>query len=161
MRHSSLMLDKTISHGTEQSLWDKSLSHMAQSSLMWDSPTRFVTSFKIILKLVEFFKIGWKSYKKYLGHSQRSTSFKTSFKIILKLVEFLQVVDSHKKYLEHSERSTSFVTVFKIILKLVEFFTSCGQSGKIFQTLRRVHKLCNFIQNNFEACRIFKNCRQS
>ena len=60
-----------------------------------------------------------------------------------------------KKYLEHSERSTSFVTVFKIILKLVEFFTSCGQSGKIVQTLRMVHKLCNFIQNYSEAFRIF------
>ena len=97
MRHSSLMLDKTISHGTEQSLWDKPLSHMGQSSLMWDSPTRIVTSFKIILKLVEFFKIGWKSYKKYLGHTGRSTSFLTLYKIILKLVEVFTNCGESKK----------------------------------------------------------------
>ena len=52
------MLDRTISCGAVNLIWDKSLSHMGESSLMWDradSPTRFVTSFKIILKLVEFF----------------------------------------------------------------------------------------------------------
>ena len=64
-------------------------------------------------------------------------------------------MDCQKNYLGHFGRSTSFVTVFKIILKLVEFFTSCGQSGKIVQTLRMVHKLCNFLKNYSEAFRIF------
>ena len=113
MRHSSYMLDRTISCGAVNLIWDKSLSHMGESSLMWDradSPTRFVTSFKIILKLVEFFTSGRnrKSYKKYLGHS---------------------------------ERFKSFVTSFKIILKLVECFTSSRQPEKIFRTLTKVYKL--------------------
>ena len=48
----------------------------------------FVSSFEIILKLVDFFYKLWAVRKKYLEHLGRSASFVTSFKIILKLVDF-------------------------------------------------------------------------
>ena len=58
--------------------------------------TSFVTSFKIILKLVDFFRSCGQS-KKYLRLSGRSTSFATSFKIILKPVEFCTSCGQSKK----------------------------------------------------------------
>ena len=60
-----------------------------------------------------------------------------------------------KKYSGDSERSISFDPSFKIILKLVECFSMCAKSEKVFRRLRKVHKLCNFIQNHSEACTIF------
>ena len=46
--------------------------------------------------------------------------------------------------------SLSFATSFKIMLKLVEHFTNCGETEKIFRTLRNVHKLCDFILDTQE-----------
>ena len=39
----------------------------------------------------------------------------------------------------------------------MEFSTTYGQSEKLLGTLRKVHRLCDFIQNHFEACEIFYN----
>ena len=68
---------------------------------------------------------------------------------------------SQKNYLGHSVRSTSFLNVFKIILKLVEFFASCGRSGKLFGTLRKVYKHSNYILSYSELVEFFTSCGQS
>ena len=98
------------------------------------------------------------SQKKCLGQSERSKSFVTSYKIILKLLEFFTSYVESGKCLGHSKWSKSFVTSFKIILKLVEFFKSYGESEKIFRTVRKVQKLCNFIQNYSEVMGSQKKC---
>ena len=59
-----------------------------------------------------------------------------------------------------SKKPTSFKIILNEVTKLVnlpeclEFFTSCGQSEKMFRTLRKVYRLCNFFQNFSGDCRI-------
>ena len=117
--------------------------------------TSFETSFKLILKLVEFFTSCGKSEKifKTLRNVHKLFIFIQKYSEACRI--FFKLWEVRKNILGHSERATSFETEFKLILKLVEFFTSYGKSEKIFKTHRNVHKLFIFIQKYFEVCRIF------
>ena len=73
----------------------------------------------------------------------------------------LQLAQSQKIYSGDSRRSTSFVTSFRIILNLLKCFTTCAKSENICRRLKKIHMLCNFIQNHSNILECFTTCAKS
>ena len=124
--------------------------------------TGFVTSFETILKLVDFFTSCGQSEKMFrtLRKGHRLCNLIWNYSEACSIFYKLWAVQL-ENMVEHSVWSTGFVNSFKTILNLVDFFTRCGQSEKMFGTLWKVQRLCNFIWNYSESCRIFTSCWQS